>query len=86
MLTGDPRRWPNELGGGMGGIIRAFDPYKYRSLLYRDGMSDEEFSHCMVQQLEETILYEGPENIAAMFLETVTGTNGLIPPPAGYLR
>lgn len=85
-LTGDPRRWPNEPGGLMGGVVRVFDPYKYRSLLYREGMPDQEFSHLMVQQLEETIQYEGPDNIAAMFLETVTGTNGLLPPPEGYLR
>jgi taurine--2-oxoglutarate transaminase len=86
ILTGDPRRWPNELGGGMGGVVRVFDPYKYRSLLYRDGMSDEEFSDIMVKQLEETIIYENPNNIAAMILETVTGTNGLLPPPNGYLK
>lgn len=49
-------------------------------------MTDEEFSAVMVEQLEETILYENPDDIAAMFLETVTGTNGLIPPPAGYLE
>jgi taurine--2-oxoglutarate transaminase len=85
MLTGDPRRWANE-ASGMGGIVRVFDPYKYRSLLYREGMTDEEFSAVMVKQLEETIIYENPNNIAAMILETVTGTNGLIPPPNGYLR
>eukprot|EP00602_Paraphysomonas_sp_CaronLab_P001843 CAMPEP_0185018372 /NCGR_PEP_ID=MMETSP1103-20130426/1120_1 /TAXON_ID=36769 /ORGANISM="Paraphysomonas bandaiensis, Strain Caron Lab Isolate" /LENGTH=445 /DNA_ID=CAMNT_0027548165 /DNA_START=121 /DNA_END=1458 /DNA_ORIENTATION=- len=85
MLTGDPRRWPNERNG-MSGIVRVFDPYKYRSLLYREGMPDEEFSDLMVRQLEETILYENPDDIAAMFLETVTGTNGLIPPPEGYLQ
>lgn len=85
MLTGDYRRWPNE-NASMGGVIRVFDPYKYRSLLYREGMSDLEFSHLMVKQLEETIIYENPNNIAAMFLETVTGTNGLIPPPDGYLQ
>jgi taurine--2-oxoglutarate transaminase len=84
MLTGDPRRWPNERGG-MGGIVRVFDPYKYRSLMYRDGMTDEEFSDIMIKQLEETILYENPDDIAAMIMETVTGTNGIIPPPAGYL-
>eukprot|EP00604_Paraphysomonas_vestita_P001997 CAMPEP_0174820120 /NCGR_PEP_ID=MMETSP1107-20130205/3724_1 /TAXON_ID=36770 /ORGANISM="Paraphysomonas vestita, Strain GFlagA" /LENGTH=365 /DNA_ID=CAMNT_0016034823 /DNA_START=338 /DNA_END=1435 /DNA_ORIENTATION=- len=84
MLTGDPRRWPNERSG-MGGVIRVFDPYKYRSLLYRDGMSDEEYSEIMVKQLEETILYENPDDIAAMIMETVTGTNGIIPPPSGYL-
>jgi len=85
MLTGDPRRWPSEMGGGMPGVVRAFDPYMYRSLLYRPGMSEEEFSALILKQLEEQIIYENPNNIAAMFLETVTGTNGLIPPPKGYL-
>lgn len=66
-------------------MVRVFDPYMYRSQLYREGMSEEEFSAAMVDQLEETILYENPDNIAAMFLETVTGTNGIIPPPTGYL-
>lgn len=86
MLTGDPRRWPNESGAPMGNIIRVFDPYQYRSLLYQDGMSQKEFSSICLKQLEETILYENPDNIAAMFLETVTGTNGIIPPPDGYLQ
>jgi taurine--2-oxoglutarate transaminase len=86
MLTGDPRRWPVEQHGGMSGIIRVFDPYMYRSLMFREGMTEEEFSAVMVQQLDETIMYEGPNNIAAMIMETVTGTNGLIPPPKGYLQ
>ncbi len=86
MLTSDPRRWPAEKSGGMAGVIRVFDPYMYRSLLHHDGMTEEEFSAKCVAQLEETIIYEGPNNIAAMFLETVTGTNGLIPPPRGYLK
>lgn len=85
MLTGDPRRWPHE-NSGMGGIVRVFDPYKYRSPLYQEGMTDEEYSTIMVNQLEETIIYENPENIAAMLLETITGTNGIIPPPEGYLK
>ena len=55
-------------------------------MLYRDGMPDEEFSLLCLRQLEETLLFENPESIAAMFLETVTGTNGIIPPPEGYLR
>lgn len=46
MLTGDPRRWPHE-ASGMGGIVRVFDPYKYRSLLYKEGMPDEEFSELL---------------------------------------
>ena len=72
MLTGDRRRWPNEVNG-MGGVVRVFDPYMYRSLLYREGMPEEEFSALMVRQLEETILLENPSDIAAMFLETVVG-------------
>src|SRR5262249_48280865 len=39
-----------------------------------------------LRYLEEIIQYEGPQNIAAMFIETVTGTNGVLPPPRGYLR
>lgn len=83
-LTGDPRRWPNE--PSLPGVVRIFDPYKYRSLLYTPGMSDEEFSAKMLAQLEETIMYEGPDSIAAIFLETVTGSCGIIPPPNGYLQ
>ena len=83
-LTGDPRRWPNE--PSMSGIIHVFDPYKYRSHLYKEGMSDEEFSAKILDQLEETLMYENPESVAAIFIETVTGTNGIIPPPNGYLQ
>ncbi|HEY3053284.1 MAG TPA: aminotransferase class III-fold pyridoxal phosphate-dependent enzyme [Thermoanaerobaculia bacterium] len=83
-LTGDPRRWANE--PGIPGVIRFFDPYKYRSHLFRDGDSDSEFTRRCLAELEETIAYEGPQTIAAMFIETVTGTNGLIVPPDGYLQ
>lgn len=83
-LTGDPRRWANE--PGIPGIVRFFDPYKYRSHLYRPGDSDAEFVRRCLEQLDETIMYEGPNTIAAIFLETVTGTNGLIVPPDGYLQ
>ena len=83
ILTGDPRRWPNE--PGMGGVIRTFDPCKYRSPLYQEGMTDLEFSKKMLAQLEETLMYENPHSFAAVVIETVTGTNGLIVPPDGYL-
>ena len=82
-LTGDPRRWPNE--PSLPGVIRIFDPFKYRSLKYREGMTDEEFSALMLEELEETLMYENPESVAAIFIETVTGSNGIIPPPQGYL-
>lgn len=83
-LTGDPRRWPNE--PGFPGIVRVFDPYKYRSHLYEEGMSDQAFSQRCLDQLEETLMYEGPQTVAAIFVETVTGTNGLIVPPDGYMQ
>ena len=83
-LTGDPRRWANE--PGYPGVVRVFDPYKYRSHLYAEGDSDATFTQKMLAQLEETIMYEGPNTIAAFVIETVTGTNGLIVPPDGYLQ
>jgi taurine--2-oxoglutarate transaminase len=83
-LTGDPRRWANE--PGVPGVVRFFDPYKYRSHLYREGDSDETFTQRCLEEVEEIIQYEGGHTIAAMFVETVTGTNGLIVPPDGYLQ
>jgi len=83
-LTGDPRRWANE--PGIPGVVRFFDPYKYRSHLYREGDSDETFTKRCLDEVEEIIAYEGGQTIAAIFIETVTGTNGLIVPPDGYLQ
>jgi taurine--2-oxoglutarate transaminase len=83
-LTGDPRRWANE--PGIPGVVRFFDPYKYRSHSYREGDTDAEFTQRCLEEIEETIAYEGGHTIAAMFIETVTGTNGLIVPPDGYLQ
>jgi len=84
ILGGDYRRIPNE--PGMPGVIRFYDPYKYRSHLYQEGMDDEEFSQKCLQQLEEQINYEDPNTIAAVFIETITGTNGIIIPPKGYMK
>ena len=83
-LTGDPRRWANE--PGIPGVVRFFDPYQYRSHLFREGDTDAEFTARCLAELEETIMYEGPQTIAAIFIETVTGTNGLIVPPDGYIQ
>src|SRR5438128_4335021 len=83
-LTGDPRRWANE--PGIPGVVRFFDPYKYRSHLYREGDSEETFTQRCLDEVDEIIQYEGPKTIAAIFIETVTGTNGLIVPPDGYLQ
>ena len=83
-LTGDHRRWANE--PGLPGVIHIFDPYKYRSQLYQEGDSDGVFARKCLDQLEEVLMYEGPHTVAAIFLETVTGTNGIIVPPDGYLQ
>jgi taurine--2-oxoglutarate transaminase len=83
-LTGDHRRWANE--PGLPGVIHIFDPYKYRSQLHQEGDSDEVFARKCLDQIEEVLMYEGPHTVAAIFLETVTGTNGIIVPPDGYLQ
>ncbi len=80
-LTGDPRRWANE--PGTPGFVKVFDPSPYH---YSFGDSDAEIVDNNLRYLDELIMYEGPQNIAAMFIETVTGTNGILPPPEGYLR
>jgi taurine--2-oxoglutarate transaminase len=84
--TGDPRRvaWEPEV---MPGVVHFLDPYRYRSTFHRSNpdISEAEFTRDYLNHLEEIIQYEGPETIAAVLLESVTGTNGVIIPPAGYL-
>ncbi len=80
-LTGDPRRLANEPGAP--GFVHVMDPTPYD---YSFGDSDEEIVRNNLTYLEEVITYEGPQNIAAMFIEPVVGTNGILPPPAGYLQ
>ena len=80
-LTGDPRRWYAE--PGLPGVVRMLDPYTYRCPA---GHPDP----CPVctggPHLEEIVQYEGPHTVAAVILETVVGTNGIIVPPDGYLQ
>jgi len=85
-LTGDPRRlaWEPNL---MTGVVHFLDPYRYRSTFHRTNpnLSEAEFAQDYLNHLEEIIQYEGPQTIAAVLLEPVTGTNGVIIPPQGYL-
>jgi taurine--2-oxoglutarate transaminase len=76
-LTGDPRRWSTE--PGMPGVIHVLDPYHG----LERGWEPADQSLAM---LEEVIQLEGPQNIAAFFLETVSGTNGVLIPPDGYMQ
>ncbi|MFN8065410.1 MAG: aminotransferase class III-fold pyridoxal phosphate-dependent enzyme [Vicinamibacterales bacterium] len=76
-LTGDPRRWGSE--PGIPGIVRVMDPYHG---IQRGWDSTEQ----ALAHIEEVIQLEGPKNIAAFILETVTGTNGILIPPDGYMQ
>jgi len=80
-LTGDPRRWPAE--PGLPGVVRMFDPYTYRCPA---GHPDPCPVCSGAPHLEEILQYEGPQTVAAVIVETVTGTNGIIVPPDGYLQ
>jgi taurine--2-oxoglutarate transaminase len=86
-LTGDPRRlaWEPNL---MPGVVHFLDPYRYRSTFHRTNaeISEADFALDYLNHLEEIIQYEGPHTIAAVLLEPVTGTNGVIIPPQGYLQ
>ncbi|RPI29733.1 MAG: aminotransferase class III-fold pyridoxal phosphate-dependent enzyme [Chloroflexota bacterium] len=72
----------------MPGVVHFLDPYRYRSTFHRTNpnISDAEFCQDYLNHLEEIIQYEGPETIAAVLVESVTGTNGVIVPPDGYLQ
>ncbi len=80
-LTGEPRRYALE--PGIPGFIKFFDPYIYRESIEFE--TEEAAAKYYLAKLEEQILYENPDSIAAIVLETVTGSNGVIIPPMGYL-
>ena len=80
-LTGDPRRWASE--PGIPGVVRVMDPYQYRCR-WCEGQ-DACNMNCL-NHVEDTILFEGAQNIAAIIMEPVTGTNGIIIPPDGYMQ
>ncbi len=79
--TGEPRRWGSE--PGVPGLVRYFGPYPYRSSFH--STSPEQETERVLQHLEEVVMFEGPKNVAAILFETVTGTNGVLVPPPGYL-
>jgi len=76
-LTGDPRRWANE--PGLVGVVRYPDTHRW-------GEAEPRPVAESLQGLEDVIRYEGPHTIAAVFLETIVGTNGILIPPDGYIQ
>jgi taurine--2-oxoglutarate transaminase len=81
-VTGDPRRWASE--PSTPGVVRYWGPYLYRSAFH--AQTEEEESARALQHLRDLIMVEGPQTIAAILLETVVGTNGVLVPPPGYLQ
>lgn len=75
-LTGDPRRWANE--PGLVGVVRYPDTHRW-------GEAEPRPVAESLQGLEDVIRYEGASTIAAVFLETIVGTNGILIPPDGYI-
>jgi taurine--2-oxoglutarate transaminase len=83
-LTGDPRRWDNDAINHSGhNIVHFFGPYLYRSHFHSTTEAEE--TARALAHLEETVVFEGPQTIAAILLETVVGTAGVLVPPPGYL-
>lgn len=80
-LTGEPRRYTLE--PGVPGFVKFFDPYVYREGIEFD--SEESASSYYLKKLEEQIQYEGPDSVAAIVMETITGSNGILIPPKGYM-
>lgn len=79
--TGDPRRWPNEFAYGH---VHFFGPYLYRTAFW--AKSEEEECARALEHLENTIIFEGANTIAAILIESVVGTAGVLIPPRGYLE
>lgn len=79
--TGDPRRWPNEYASQH---VHFFGPYLYRSEFYAS--TPEEESERALRHLEHVIQFEGPNTVAAIIIESVVGTAGILVPPPGYLE
>ncbi len=80
-LTGEPRRWPSE--PGLPGVVHFWGPYLYRSAFHATTEAEE--CERALQHLRDTIMVEGAHTVAAVILETVVGTNGILVPPDGYL-
>ncbi|AEV16245.1 Aminotransferase [Thermus sp. CCB_US3_UF1] len=81
-LTGENRRWPAE--PGVPGVVHFFAPYPYRSPFHTEDPKEE--TRRALDHLERVLLHEDPGRVAAIFLEPVVGSNGVIVYPEGYLQ
>lgn len=81
-LTGEQRRWGTE--PGLPGVVHFWGPHLYRSTF--GAQTEQEESERALEHLRQTVAAEGPHLIAAIILESVVGTNGILVPPQGYLQ
>jgi taurine--2-oxoglutarate transaminase len=81
-LTGDTRRWQNDYGAA--GVVHFFGPFPYRSVFYAE--TEEQECERALAHLRDVIQFEGPSTIAAIILESIPGTAGIMVPPPGYLQ
>jgi taurine--2-oxoglutarate transaminase len=80
-LTGEPRRWASEPGAV--GVVRFWGPYLYRSAFH--ATSEEQECERALAHLRDTLMVEGPSSVAAVIVESVPGSSGVLVPPDGYL-
>jgi taurine--2-oxoglutarate transaminase len=80
--TGDPRRWASD--NGSSGTVHFFGPFLYRSAF--SATTEQEECQRALAHLEQVIALEGPSTIAAILLESIPGTAGIMIPPPGYLQ
>ena len=80
-MTGDPRRWGSE--PGMPGVVKFWGPYAYRSAFHATDEAEE--CERALAHLDDVLMVEGGHTVAAIIVETVVGTNGILVPPDGYL-
>ena len=80
-LTGDPRRFANDYGSA--GVAHFFGPFLYRSPFH--SADEQQETQRALEHLQQVVEFEGPSTIAAIVLETIPGTAGIMPPPPGYL-
>lgn len=82
--TGDKHRFADEIGGAHG-FVHFFNPHMYQDG-YTRGVDDAECTAKALKQLEMQLQFEGPDNIAAILMETIVGSNGVLLPLDGYME
>ena len=80
-LTGDPRRYPNDYASA--GVVHFNGPFLYRTSFH--AADEQQESQRALEYLERLIAHEGPSSFAALILESVPGTAGIMVPPPGYM-